>query len=433
MMNICVIGTGYVGLVTGACLAEFGMNLICVDNDQEKINLLKQGAIPIYELGLEGLVVKNMREGRLSFSTSIEEGVKSSLVVFIAVGTPSHEDGSADLQAAEEVAKQIGRSMNGYKVIVIKSTVPVGTARRLKKLIENHQTQPIPFDIVSNPEFQREGSAIEDFMRPDRVTIGAESEQAIAIMKDIYSALYLIETPFVITGLETAEMIKYAANAFLATKVSFINEIANLCERMGADVHHVAKAMGLDGRIGKKFLHPGPGYGGSCFPKDTRALSRMAQEKGYSFKILDSVIRVNEEQKKRMVGKIQEKVGDLRGKTIGILGLSFKPNTNDIRESSSMVIIGDLLAMGAKVKAFDPAAIDEAKAVLPEVEYGRDPYDVAKGSDALVLVTEWNQFRRLDLQRIKTLLKTPIFIDLRNVYDPDQMKQLGFNYCGVGR
>jgi UDPglucose 6-dehydrogenase len=374
-----------------------------------------------------------MREGRLTFSTSIEEGVTSSLVVFMAVGTPSHEDGSADLHAAEEVAKEIGRSMNGYKVIVIKSTVPVGTARRLKKLIQDHQTQPIPFDMVSNPEFQREGSAIEDFMRPDRVTIGAESEQAIAIMKDIYSALYLIETPFVITGLETAEMIKYAANAFLATKVSFINEVANLCERMGADVHHVAKAMGLDGRIGKKFLHPGPGYGGSCFPKDTRALSRMAQEKGYSFRILDSVIRVNEEQKKRMVEKIQEKVGDLRGKTIGILGLSFKPNTNDIRESSSIVIIGDLLAMGAKVKAFDPAAIDEAKTVLPEVEYGSDPYDVAKGSDALVLVTEWNQFRRLDLQRIKALLKTPIFIDLRNVYDPDQMKRLGFNYCCVGR
>lgn len=432
-MNICVIGTGYVGLVTGACLAEFGMNLICVDNDQGKIDLLKQGTIPIYEPGLEGLVVKNMREGRLSFSTSIEEGVKSSLVVFIAVGTPSHEDGSADLQAAEEVAKEIGRSMNGYKVIVIKSTVPVGTARRLKKLIQDQQSQPIPFDIVSNPEFQREGSAIEDFMRPDRVTIGAESEQAIAIVKDIYSALYLIETPFVITGLETAEMIKYAANAFLATKVSFINEIANLCERMGADVHHVARAMGLDGRIGKKFLHPGPGYGGSCFPKDTRALSRMAQEKGYTFRILDSVIRVNEEQKKRMVGKIQEKVGDLRGKTIGILGLSFKPNTNDIRESSSMVIIRDLLAMGAKVKAFDPAANDEAKAHLPEVEYGKDPYDVAKGSDALVLATEWNQFRRLDLQRIKTLLKMPIFIDLRNVYDPDQMKRLGFNYCGVGR
>jgi UDPglucose 6-dehydrogenase len=409
------------------------MSLICVDNDQEKINLLKQGTIPIYEPGLDGLVFKNMREGRLSFSTSIDESVRSSLVVFIAVGTPSHEDGSADLRAVEDVGKDIGRSMNGYKVIVMKSTVPVGTARHLKRLIQDHQTQPIPFDIVSNPEFQREGSAIEDFMRPDRVTIGAESEQAIAILKDIYSALYLIETPFVITGLETAEMIKYAANAFLATKVSFINEIANLCERMGADVHHVAKAMGLDGRIGRKFLHPGPGFGGSCFPKDTRALSRMAQEKGYSFKILDSVIRVNEEQKKRMVGKIQEKVGDLRGKTIGILGLSFKPNTNDIRESSSMVIIKDLLAMGTKVKAFDPAAMDEAKVVLPEVEYGRDPYDVAKGSDALVLVTEWNQFRRLDLQRIKALLKTPIFIDLRNVYDPDQMKQLGFDYCGVGR
>jgi len=432
-MNICVIGTGYVGLVTGACLAEFGMNLICVDNDQEKIRLLKEGTIPIYEPGLEGLVAKNVREGRLSFSSNLEEAVKTSLVVFIAVGTPSHEDGSADLQAVEEVAREIGRSMNGYKVVVIKSTVPVGTARRLKELIQDCQGQPVSFDIVSNPEFQREGSAIEDFMRPDRVTIGAESEQALAIMKDIYSALYLIETPFVITGLETAEMVKYAANAFLATKVSFINEVANLCERMGADVHHVAKAMGLDGRIGKKFLHPGPGYGGSCFPKDTRALSRMAREKGYAFEILDSVIRVNEEQKKRMVGKIQEKVGDLRGKIIGILGLSFKPNTNDIRESSSMVIIGDLLAMGAKVKAFDPVAMDEAKAVLPEVEYERDPYDVAKGSDALVLVTEWNQFRRLDLQRIKTLLKSPIFIDLRNVYDPDQMKRLGFSYCGVGR
>ncbi len=432
-MNICVIGSGYVGLVTGACLAEFGMNLICVDNDQEKINLLKQGKVPIYEPGLESLVVKNMKEGRLSFSTSIEEGVRSSLVVFIAVGTPSNDDGSADLQAVEGVAKEIARTMNGYKVIVIKSTVPVGTARRLKKLIQDHQPVPIAFDIVSNPEFQREGSAIEDFMRPDRVTIGAESEQAIAIMKDIYSALYLIETPFVITGLETAEMIKYAANAFLATKISFINEIANLCEKLGADVHHVAKAMGLDGRIGRKFLHPGPGYGGSCFPKDTRALLRMAQEKGYPFRILDSVIRVNEEQKKRMVVKIQEKVGDLRGKVIGVLGLSFKPNTNDIRESSSIAIIKDLIALGAKVKAFDPAAIEEARAVLPEVEYAKDPYDVANGSDALVLATEWNQFRRLDLQRIKTLLKSPIFIDLRNVYEPDQMKRLGFNYCGVGR
>jgi len=433
VMNICIIGTGYVGLVTGACLAEFGMNLICVDNDQQKIDLLQQGKMSVHEPGLEDLVLKNMREGRLSFSTSIQDGVTSSLVIFIAVGTPSKDDGSADLRAVEEVAKEIARYMNGYKVVVVKSTVPVGTCRRLKQLIQDHQAQPIPFDIVSNPEFQREGSAIEDFMRPDRVTIGAESEQAIAIMKDIYNALYLIETPFVITSLETAEMIKYAANTFLATKVTFINEIANLCEMVGADVHHVAKAMGLDGRIGKKFLHPGPGFGGSCFPKDTRALSKIARESGYVFKILESVIEVNEEQKQRMVIKIKEKVGNLKGKTIGILGLSFKPNTNDIRESSSIAIIQGLLAMGAKVKAFDPAAMEEAKAIFPGLEYGKDAYDVARGADALVLVTEWNQFRRLDLPRIKDLLKSPIFIDLRNVYDPDQMKRLGFNYCGVGR
>jgi len=432
-MNICIIGTGYVGLVTGACLAEFGMNVICVDNDRSKIDLLQQGKVTIHEPGLEDIVVKNMREGRLSFSTSIEEGVKSSLVIFIAVGTPSDADGSADLKFVEEVAKEIARSMDGYKVVVVKSTVPVGTCRRLKQLIKDHQVRPTPFDIVSHPEFQREGSAVEDFMRPDRVTIGAESEQATAIMKDIYSALYLIETPFVITSLETAEMIKYAANAFLATKVSFINEVANLCEKVGADVHHVARAMGLDGRIGKKFLHPGPGYGGSCFPKDTRALSRMAQEKGYSFKIIDAVIKVNDEQKKRMIGKITERVGDLKGKTIGILGLSFKPNTNDIRESSSIVIIQGLLDLGAKVKVFDPAAMQETKAIFPDIEYGKDAYDVARGADALVLVTEWNQFRRLDLQRIKELLKNPVFVDLRNVYDPNQMKQLGFHYCGVGR
>ena len=432
-MNICVIGTGYVGLVTGACLAEFGMNLVCVDNDRSKIELLQQGKVTIHEPGLEDLVAKNMREGRLSFSTSIEEGVRSSLVIFIAVGTPSNDDGSADLKFVEEVAKEVARYMDGYKVVVVKSTVPVGTCRRMKQMIKDHQSQPAAFDIVSNPEFQREGSAIEDFMRPDRVTIGAESEQAIAIMKDIYSALYLIETPFVITSLETAEMIKYAANAFLATKVSFINEIANLCELMGADVHDVARAMGLDGRIGKKFLHPGPGYGGSCFPKDTLALSRMAHEKGYLFKVLDAVIKVNDEQKKRMVGKIVEKAGNVKGKGIGILGLSFKPNTDDIRESSSIVIIQGLLELGAKVKAFDPAAMEQTKAILPDIEYGKDAYDVAKGVDVLVLATEWNQFRRLDLQRIKGLLRTPIFIDLRNVYDPDQMRRLGFDYCGVGR
>jgi UDPglucose 6-dehydrogenase len=432
-MNICIIGTGYVGLVTGVCLAEFGMNLICVDNDHPKIDLLQQGKVPIHEPLLEDLVRKNLKEERLRFSTSIQDGVTSSLVIYIAVGTPPKEDGSANLQAVEDVAKEIAQYMDGYKVVVTKSTVPIGTCRRLKQLIQEHQTRPILFDIVSNPEFLREGSAVEDFMRPDRVIIGAESEQAIAIMKDIYSALYLIEAPFVITSLETAEMIKYATNAFLATKVTFINEIANLCEVLNADVHHVAKAMGLDGRIGRKFLHPGPGYGGSCFPKDTRALSKIAHEKGYSFKILDSVIEVNEKQKQRMVEKIKERVGDLRGKTIGILGLSFKPNTNDIRESSSVAIIQGLLNMGAKIRAFDPAAMEEAKAVFPQLEYGEDAYDVAKGCDALVLVTEWNQFRRLDLHRIKSLLKSPIFIDLRNVYDPEQMKRLGFNYCGIGR
>jgi UDPglucose 6-dehydrogenase len=432
-MNISVIGTGYVGLVTGVCLAELGMNLICVDNDHEKVDLLRQGKVSIHEPGLEDLVTKNMRDGRLRFSESIEEGVTSSLVIFIAVGTPSGDDGSADLRAVEGVAKEIARCMNGYRVIAVKSTVPVGTCRRLKQLIQDHQVRPIPFDLVSNPEFQREGSAIEDFMRPDRVTIGAESEQAIAIMKDIYSALYLIETPFVITSLETAEMIKYAANAFLATKVSFINEVANLCELVGADVHHVARAMGLDGRIGKKFLHPGPGYGGSCFPKDTRALSRLARQKGYAFRILESVIEANEEQRQRMIDKIREKVGTLQGKEIGVLGLSFKPNTNDIRESSAIAIIQGLLAEGAKVRAFDPAAMGEAKAVLPDLEYGEDAYGVAEGVDALVLATEWNQFRRLDLQRLKGLMKSPTFIDLRNVYDPDQMKKLGFDYSGVGR
>lgn len=432
-MHICIIGTGYVGLVTGACLAEFGMNLVCVDNDIEKIDLLKQGKIPIYEPGLETLVAKGTKEGRLRFSTHIKEEIRSSLVIFIAVGTPPREDGSADLRFIEEVAKEIAHWMDGYKVVVTKSTVPVGTARWLKALIQKEQPQPIPFDIVSNPEFLREGSAIEDFMRPDRVVIGAESDQAMAIMKDIYSALYLIETPFILTSLESAEMIKYATNSFLATKVTFINEIANLCEKVGADVHHVAKAMGLDGRIGKKFLHPGPGYGGSCFPKDTRALSQIAREKGYTFRILDAVIQANEDQKKRMVIKIQEMVGELRGKQIGILGLSFKPNTNDIRESSSIAIIQGLLEMGAKVKAFDPAAMKEAKAILPELEYGEDAYDVASGADALVLATEWNQFRRLDLLRMKGLLKEPIFIDLRNVYDPVQMRKLGFRYCGVGR
>ena len=432
-MNICVIGTGYVGLVTGACLAEFGMNLICVDNDRFKIDLLRQGKVTIHEPGLEDLVAKNMREGRLSFSTSIGEGVKSSLVIFIAVGTPSGDDGSADLKHVEEVAREIAQTMDGYKVVVIKSTVPVGTCRRVKQLIKDHQIKSAPFDVVSNPEFQREGSAIEDFMRPDRVTIGAESEQAIAIMKDIYNALYIIETPFVITSLETAEMIKYASNSFLATKISFINEVANLCEKVGADVHHVARAMGLDGRIGKKFLHPGPGYGGSCFPKDTRALSKIAQEKGYSFKILEAVIQVNEEQKRRMIRKITEKVGDLKGKAVGILGLSFKPNTDDMRDAPAITIAESLRSAGASVRAYDPVAMEVAAPLMPEVQMFPDPYSMAESCDALMVVTEWNEFKQLDLERLRGLMRQAVIFDGRNVCDPLVMKRGGFHYRGLGR
>ena len=432
-MNIGVIGTGYVGLVTGTCLAEFGMNLTCVDNDARKIEDLNNGRIPIYEPGLEDLIRKNVAQGRLRFVTELKDVVTTSLVIFICVGTPPNEDGSSDLRYVESVAQGIAQSMNGYKVIVLKSTVPIGTCRWVKDVIRSHQTKPTHFDIVSNPEFQREGSAIEDFMRPDRVTIGTESEQAVAIMQDIYSALYLNETPFVITNLETAEMIKYASNAFLATKVTFINEIANLCEKVGADVHHVARAMGLDGRIGRKFLHPGPGFGGSCFPKDTRALAAMATERGEGLKIVQSVIEANESQKMRMVDKIQGMVGDLHGKTVGVLGLSFKPNTDDIRESPAIAIIREIQRLGARVKAYDPAAMETAKSVLGDVEFCEDPYKTASGCEALVLATEWNEFRRLDLGRVKKSLKKTVFVDLRNVYEPSQMKSMGFSYCGVGR
>lgn len=432
-MNICVIGTGYVGLVTGTCLAEFGMNLTCVDSDMAKIQDLKDGCIPIFEPGLEDLIRKNVAQGRLNFTTELKDVVTSSLVIFITVGTPANKDGSSDLRHVEGVAREIAQYMNGYKVIVLKSTVPIGTCRRVKEIIQSHQKRPVHFDIVCNPEFQREGSAIEDFMRPDRVTLGTESEEAVAIMRDIYSALYLNETPFVITNLETAEMIKYASNAFLATKISFINEIANLCEKVGADVHQVARAMGLDGRIGRKFLHPGPGFGGSCFPKDTRALAAMAEEKGEKLGVVQAVIEANDHQKMRMVDKIREMVGDLKGRTIGVLGLSFKPNTDDIRESAAIVIIEEIQGLGGRVKAYDPAAMETARAVLKGVEFCSDPYETALDCDAIVLVTEWNEFRRLDFARIKRNLKQPIFVDLRNVYEPSQMKSMGFKYCGVGR
>lgn len=433
-MNICVIGTGYVGLVTGTCFAEFGVNVVCVDKDKNKIDKLNNGAIPIYEPGLEELVKKNVKDGRLSFTTDIDKAIKDAIVVFIAVGTPPKDDGSADLSYVEDVAGSIARNLNGYKVIVTKSTVPVGTGERIRKIILEINKKQENFDIVSNPEFLREGSAIEDFMRPNRVVIGASSERAVEVMKELYRPLYLIETPFVITNVESAEMIKYASNAFLATKISFINEVANICERVGADVHAVAKGMGLDHRIGSKFLHSGPGYGGSCFPKDTQAIAQIAKENNYTFEIVEAVINANKKQKERMIEKIVKMVDELKGKTISILGLSFKPNTDDMRDAPSVDIINGLLKRGAKIKAYDPVAMDEARKIFnDDIKYCKNSYDAAEGSDALVLITEWNQFRNLDIGKIKGLLKSPIIIDLRNVYELQKMKELGIRYTGVGR
>jgi UDPglucose 6-dehydrogenase len=432
-MNITVVGTGYVGLVTGACFAEFGLSVTCVDNDRAKIEMLQKGQIPFFEPGLEDLIRRNMREKRLSFTLDVDQAVKKSLVLFIAVGTPPKKDGSVDLRFVEEVGREIGRSIDGYKVIATKSTVPVGTGARLRQIINRELREPVHFDMASNPEFLREGSAIEDFMRPNRVVIGASSDQALAILKDLYSPLYLIETPFILTTLETAELIKYAANAFLATKISFINEIANVCEKVGADVHVVAKAMGLDQRIGPKFLHPGPGFGGSCFPKDTAAIAHIASQKGYQFEIVRAVIKVNRQQRGRMVAKIREALGSLRGKKIAVLGLAFKPNTDDIRESPALEIIPALQKGGAKIRAYDPKAMENARATFRGLAYGKDAYDTAKGCDALVILTEWNQFRNLDLPRIHSLLRNPVFIDLRNVYEPAKMRQAGFYYSAVGR
>jgi UDPglucose 6-dehydrogenase len=432
-MKICMIGSGYVGLVTGVCLAEFGMEVVCVDKDKTKIERMRKGQSPFYETGLDDLMEKNMKEGRLSFSTDIGQGVKASQVIFIAVGTPANNDGSPNLSQIEAAVREVARSMNEYKIIVLKSTVPVGTGKWVKGLITEAVKGAVPFDMVSNPEFLREGAAVEDFFRPDRVVIGAESERAIEVMREIYNAFYLIEAPFVITTIETAELIKYASNAFLATKISFINEIANLCEHVGADVHDVSRAMGLDGRIGRKFLHPGPGFGGSCFPKDTHALVHIGRKHNCEMEIVQSTIQVNERQKERMIEKIKEMVGGVQGKTIGILGLAFKPNTDDMREASSISIIQGLQKKGARIKAYDPEAMEEAKKILQDVTYCTGPYEVAEGSHAIVLLTEWNQFRLLDLARIKGLLKEPVFIDLRNVYEPLHMRELGFRYCGVGR
>lgn len=432
-MHIAVIGTGYVGLVTGACFAEFGVDVTCVDIDSEKIARLIAGDMPIYEPGLEQLVTKNMQSGRLRFTTGIKQAVEQALVIFLAVGTPPKSDGSPDLSFVEAAARSVAEHMNGYKVIVTKSTVPIGTGEYLRKVIREQLKSRLNFGIVSNPEFLREGAAINDFMRPDRVVIGSRDEEAIAIMRDLYRPLYLIEAPFVLTSLEAAELTKYAANAFLATKISFINEIANLCESIGCDVHDVARAIGMDRRIGSKFLHPGPGFGGSCFPKDTQALASVARQFGQESMIVDAVIEVNRRQRRVMLPKIEKLVGDLKGATIAVLGLAFKPETNDMREAPAIDIITGLLERGATVRAYDPVAMSEAAQVLPEVNYTADEYEAVTGADALVFVTEWNQFRALDMRRIRDLMRTPRIADLRNIYEPADMRELGFEYVGVGR
>lgn len=434
-MHIAVIGTGYVGLVSGAGLADFGMKVTCVDIDEEKIRLLKKGQIPFYEPGLDELVRKNLKAGRLEFTTDFAKAVRNSLVIFICVGTPSLPDGSADLSQIKEVALKLAETIDDYKVIVTKSTVPVGTNRWIKELIDKNKKTSASVDIISNPEFLREGNAVEDFMHPDRVIIGGESAYAIAIIKDIYRPLYLAETPFIITNLETAELIKYASNAFLATKISFINEIANFCEKVGADVTVVAKGMGLDPRIGPKFLNPGPGFGGSCFPKDVKALISQGRQISSPFRILEAVLEVNEKQKLRVISKLESFLGELKNKTIAILGLSFKPNTSDVRESPALTVIPLLIEKGAKIKAYDPVAMEEFKKAMKNlpVEYANSPEEAVKDSHAMVILTEWNEFRFLDLAKIKKLMKTPILIDMRNIYEPEVVKKLGFSYSGVGR
>ena len=434
-MNVIMIGSGYVGLVSGACFSEFGNSVTCIDTDRAKSDALNKGIIPIYEPGLDALVEKNRQQGYLTFTSEYSAIIGDADLIFIAVGTPTrHGDGHADLTYVYQAAKDIAPYLSGYTVIVDKSTVPVGTARNVKRIIAETNPQA-DFDVASNPEFLREGAAISDFMRPDRVVIGVENERASNLLKQLYRPLNLIETPILLTTLETAELIKYASNAFLATKISFINEISALCEATGADVHAVSKGMGLDGRIGRKFLHPGPGFGGSCFPKDTRALVRIAQEHGVTSQIVEAVIAVNEAQKARMVTKIRKALGGSEsGKKLAILGLAFKPETDDMREAPALTILPALLENNALVRAHDPHGIEEAKSLLPDsIEYFDNIYDTINGVDAIVLMTEWNAYRGLDLEHIRGIMKGNVFLDLRNVYEREQMTKAGFDYYCVGR
>jgi len=434
-VKVVMIGAGYVGLVSGACFAEFGAHVSCVDVDGGKIDRLNAGEIPIYEPGLDQLVERNVQAGRLSFGTDLSMFVGQADLVFVAVGTPTRRgDGHADLSYVYAAAKAIAKHLEGYTVIVDKSTVPVGTAREVQRIIR--ETNPrADFDVASNPEFLREGAAISDFMRPNRVVVGVESGRAEALLRELYRPLNLIETPIVVTNLESAELIKYASNAFLATKISFINEVSMLCEAVGADVHAVAKGMGLDGRIGRKFLHAGPGYGGSCFPKDTLALARIAQEHGASSRIVEAVTEVNAAQKARMAKKIRQALGGSEaGRTLAVLGLTFKPETDDMREAPAAAIIPVLMEKGALMRAHDPQGMAEARRYLPDgITYCGDPYEAIEDADAVVLMTEWNAYRGLDLKRVRSSMKGNVFVDLRNVYEPAQMRELGFHYVCVGR
>jgi UDPglucose 6-dehydrogenase len=433
-MHVAMIGTGYVGLVSGACFADFGHTVTCIDKDAAKIERLKSGGIPIYEPGLDLLVAQNVKAGRLFFSTDATEAVKGADAVFIAVGTPSRRGGGhADLSYVYAAAEEVAGMVDGFTVVVTKSTVPVGTGDEIEKIIRRVRPDA-DVAVVSNPEFLREGAAIEDFKRPDRVVVGTEDERARALMREIYRPLYLNETPILFTSRRTSELTKYAANAFLAMKITFINEMASLCEAVGADVQQVARGIGLDNRIGGKFLHAGPGYGGSCFPKDTLALVQTARDAGSPVELIETTVRVNDARKKAMAAKVSEVIdGDLAGKTIGVLGLTFKPNTDDMRDAPSLDIVPALQAGGAHVQAFDPEGVHEARQLLRGVDFKDNPYDVAAGADVLVIITEWDQFRALDLDRIKLLMKKPVLVDLRNIYKPDDMRARGFAYTSVGR
>ena len=433
MRKIAIIGTGYVGLVSGAGISEFGHSVICVDIDKKKIDLLNTGNIPIYERGLKSIIERNRGAGRLHFSSDINRAIEVSDIIFITVGTPQGKNNEVDLRAVESVAHSIGKHLNGYKIICTKSTVPVGTGKKIESIIKT-KNNSAEFDYVSNPEFLREGTAIKDFLHPNRVVIGAKSEKAINIMRDIYRPLYINETPILVTNIETAEMIKYASNAFLALKISYINEIANLCEVVGADIHEVAKAMGQDGRISSKFLHPGPGFGGSCFPKDTQALATIGQINDTPLNTIEAAIKTNKRQKLRMVNKLDRLMNyEMKGKTIAVLGLAFKQNTDDVRDAASKVIVPELIEKGATIHAYDPIAMDNFKIYHSEINYFDNWQDAVDGADALIILTEWNEFRGMDLESLKSLLKTPIVLDTKNILSMQQLELLGFAFDNVGR